>query len=389
MKFKHGFLTLGIIATIICLVSSAVNVNANPISNIFNKDEGGMHPKQQIDFVKKQIKKGVQPYSQAYSQLILKASEALNAQDHAIANFAVPGFYDNPEEHVKNSQSLQTDAFNAYACALAYALGKEEKYAVKAAQILKSWSTVNKTYSEHDGALVMAYSGSGLVIAGDLIKGYKGWSVGDKAQFDVWVRYVYKKACDQIRNHTNNWADWGRFGSILSADYLNDEAEIAENIRLIKSDLFNKIAEDGSMPEETRREENGLWYTYFSLTPITAACWIAYNRTGENLFVLEQDGKSIKKALDYLFYYNQHPDEWKWFENPKQGTPDSNYPTEGVFWPGDLMEAMGAFYDDSKFIEYVTPHRPIIYGAHHYAWTFPTLMPVWTKERFDENKTLF
>ena len=65
----------------------------------------------------------------------------------------------------------------------------------------------------------------------------------------------------------------GRLGSILSAHLLDNANEMAENIRLVKSDLFHKIAADGHMPEETAREANGIWYTYFSLAPITATCW--------------------------------------------------------------------------------------------------------------------
>ena len=54
-------------------------------------------------------------------------------------------------------------------------------------------------------------------------------------------------------------------------------------------------------------EKNGLWYTYFSLAPMTASFWVTYNLTGENLFLWEQEGKSVKKALDYLLrYQNLH-----------------------------------------------------------------------------------
>jgi hypothetical protein len=85
---------------------------------------------------------------------------------------------------------------------------------------------------------------------------------------------------------------------------------MTENIRLVKSDLFKKIAADGHMPEETAREVGGISYTYFSLAPITATCWVAYQSTGENLFTnYTQGNSSMKQALDYLHYYNLHPNE--------------------------------------------------------------------------------
>ena len=92
---------------------------------------GGMHPKQQIDFVKKKLQQEQQPYYDAYLQLIDYANAALVREDHALADFNVPGYYQEPEKHRANSKSLQSDAFDAYACALAYQLSGEEKYADK------------------------------------------------------------------------------------------------------------------------------------------------------------------------------------------------------------------------------------------------------------------
>jgi len=66
---------------------------------------------------------------------------------------------------------------------------------------------------------------------------------------------------NEIRNRTNNWTDWERFGSIISAYLLDNPAEIQENIRLFKNDIFHKLAWDGHMPEETACGVNGAWYT--------------------------------------------------------------------------------------------------------------------------------
>jgi hypothetical protein len=41
---------------------------------------------------------------------------------------------------------------------------------------------------------------------------------------------------------------------------------------------------------------------------------------------------------------------------------------------------MGGIYGDASFEAYAKKYRPIIYRRHHYAWTFPTLMPCeWAK----------
>lgn len=338
--------------------------------NLFAKvypHPGGMHPESQIEFVRGMIETGTQPYYNAYLQLIEKAEASFGDDIHAMADFNVPGYYQDAEGHRRNSKYLQSDAFNAYACALAWQLSGEDKYAFRALEFLMAWAEINKKYSDYDGSLVMAYSGTAMIMGGELLYHFSGWEKIDRQVFFEWVRNVYREACNEIRTRSNNWADWGRFGSALSGYLLDDHEEMVENSRLIKSDLFEKIADNGHMPEETRRGNNGLWYTYFSLAPITASCYVVYQATGENIFLLEKDGKSIKKALDYLFYYNQHPKKWIWHDNPRTGSPSG--------WPGVLFEAMGVVYDDQDYLDYVREARPLIYDSHHFAWSFPTLMP--------------
>ena len=342
---------------------------------------GGMHSKAQIKFVRHEIRDKHEPYFSAFQQLLGITDTILKKEHHALTDFSVPGFYKKPEEHIRNSRSLATDAFNAYACALAWQLSGEEKYAKHAIYILNAWSTINKRYSESDGTLVMSYTGTAMVMAAELMSNNKNWSDTDKHLFSNWVKTVYRKATNEIRNKKNNWADWGRFGSTLSAYYLDDTEDLKENIRLFKSDLFDKIAEDGHMPQETRRGVNGIWYTYFSLAPMTATAWVAFNATGENLFALRKEGRSVKAAIDYLLFYNRHPNEWTWFKNPVQGTHESKFSdldlkTFNSFWPANLIEAMSGIFSDSEYVSYAAPYRPLCYENHHFAWVFTTLMPV-------------
>ncbi|MDD4920873.1 MAG: alginate lyase family protein [Bacteroidales bacterium] len=327
----------------------------------------GMHPLKQINFVKKQIRERQEPYDAAYRKLLLMADSIQVVSHHALVDFSVPGFYDKPAEHRANSLALQQDAFGAYCSALAYILSGEEKYGDKACYFLNAWALTNKGYSGHDGVLVMSYSGSAFLIAAELMSDQKIWKKMEQDVFRKWVKSVYQNATNIIRVHKNNWADWGRFGSLLAASYLDDQLEVSENIRLIKSDLELKILQDGSMPEETRRGNNGIWYTYFSLAPMTAACWVTYNLTGENLFNWTPNGISIKMALDSLAYYNAHPSDWKWSSNPNIGLKDT--------WPYNLIESMSGIYNDTTYMEYVKGRQPIVYDKHHFAWTFSTIMP--------------
>jgi len=327
-----------------------------------------MHPNTQIQYVKLQIEKKAEPYYSAYLQLIQVSDSLLNMPQHALKNLSVPGYYINPEGHRSISSLLSEDAFAAYACALSYRLSGKQEYGEKACYFLNAWGTINKEYSDSDGALVLTYDGTALLIAAELMFDSPVWTEDAKMQFSQWVTLVYQQATDSIRIRKNNWGDWGRFGSLLCASFLNNSQNFNFNVQLIKSDLDQRIAPDGRMVEEIKRGKNGIWYTYFSLAPITASCWAIYNRTGENLFLSKKEGALIKKALDYLLYYAKHPDKWKWALDPRSG--------KGELWPENLLEAMSGVYKDNKYTKFLKDKRPIIYSFHHYAWTFPTLMPL-------------
>ena len=350
------------------ILTSCTSEDSNP-GKPSDKRDAFMHPTAQINFVRRQIQDKNEPYKSAYGQLKWRAGNALPEPHHALEDYNVPGYFEKPQEHMDSSRCLETDGFNAYSCALAYRLDAGDEYAEKACELLNAWATINKKYSGDDGALAMCNSATAMIIAAQLLSESDIWKKEDREQFDKWVVNVYWKACNEIRNLLkNNHDDWGRFGSMLCAVYFDDKEEIKENVRLIKSDLFEKIAADGSMPAETCRKERGIWYTYFSLAPMTAACWLVYTSTGENLFALEKDGVSIKKALDYLFYYDQHPDEWEWYPNQITGGLER--------WPNTLFEAMIGIYNDQRYVEYNNDFRPVMYNYHHYAWVFPTLMPL-------------
>mgnify|MGYP003575372707 CR=1 FL=1 len=333
---------------------------------------GGMHPQKQLEYVKKQIRSGNKSFEVAYQQLLVHADSALLSTHHALADFSIPGFYFKPVEHRRNKAGLQSDSFLAYTCALAWHLNGKKIYAERALYYLNAWSSTNKKYSDADGALVLSYTASALVMAGELMRSYSGWKKKDKDRFTGWIVNVYRKAGNEIRNRPNNWGDWGRFASTLADYYLDDEIDMAENLRLIKSDLHTKIAMNGHMPEEVKREANGIWYTYFSLAPITASCWVIANATRENLFDSQDYGAKIKKALDYLLYFQQRPAEWTWFKDPRTGSALDQY----NYWPANLFEAMSGVYNDSQFKAFTEKSRPVMYRKHDLSWIYPTLFPL-------------
>lgn len=142
--------------TLLILVTiTMISCNNNQLQYNHN-----MHPVSQIKQVRNEIKNKREPILAAYQQLLHYADSILDMPENALVDFAVSGYYDDPKAHRANSLALQQDAFAAYCSALAYQLSGEKKYGEKACYFLNAWATTNKKYSEHDGVLVMAYSGS-------------------------------------------------------------------------------------------------------------------------------------------------------------------------------------------------------------------------------------
>lgn len=218
----------------------------------------------------------------------------------------------------------------------------------------------------------MSYSGCGLLIAAELLQNDKNWRPDDKQKFIDWLKNVYQPSTGKLYYRDNNTGDWSRYASLIASSILKDTADINATVKIIKENLLNHIASDGHLIEEVKRERKGLWYTYFSLAPKTTSIWAIYNITGENLFEQNRDEISLKKSLDYLFYYTNYPKEWKWFNNIEVADA-TTYPG---FWPVNLFDAMQYIYSDSNYNNYILPLRPIILNKHHFAWTFPSLMPV-------------
>lgn len=333
---------------------------------------GGLHSRSQIETAQKALAAGAQPWTAAYEKLVQQAEKGLDRSPEAVTDFNVPAYYKDAAGHKKAMGRLSKDAWVAYSCAVAYQLtsGKKKiQYADKAVQVLTSWATTNRKTSNADGDLAMVDAGAGLVFAAELMTDYDGWKKEQRAEFKKWLGSVYLKSSRHIVRRSNNWGDWGVLGCIASHHFLDDSKGLDGDIERIRKKIDHAIEAGGRMPAETRRGKNGIWYTYFALAPLTAACQIAANARGVDLFQYKgKDGAGIEEALDYLLQYSREPGKW-----PHYRKKDLNLP-RAKGWPGNLYEAMSGIYDKKEYETWIKDARPIMVHGHHYAWSLPTLL---------------
>lgn len=353
-----------------------------PSKNTVFIHPGGMHTVPQIQTVRQNKEK--EPWKSAYDQLIREADKGLAEDAAAVRVLTVPAYYFNPVQSMSAKKGLSENASAAYALALAYQLDSNDKriqYAQKSVNLLTAWAKINKRVSGADGDLVLCYAGIPMIFAADLLSDYDGWTIYDRETFKEWVDLVFRKSADKIKTRANNWGAWGVFASISAAHLLDDRQGVLDDINLIKKRISETIASNGELPQENKRTNSGMWYTYFALAATTGAGQIALNATGTNLFeYTTPNGRTIKLALDRFFLYCQKACEWPYRKpiGPLGKIYNIFYPStdelkipEPWDWPANLYEAMSAVYGEKDWEGWLEKHRPIRGGR---GWIYPTLM---------------
>lgn len=343
---------------------------------------GLLHTAAELDTMRQH--RDQEPWATAFAALLQEADAALAHPPAPLADLSVPAYYDDPAGHEAAKQALSDDAFAAYACALAFQLARTDAqravYANKAIEILDAWATVNTRVSGADGSLVMMYKGIHLVYAADLVAGYPGWGADAAARFRTWVATQFASSADEKKTARNNHGAWGTLGAMAAAAYLGDGPALDVEIERLRARIRDEIDANGELPEENKRTNSGIWYTYFALAPMTGAAQLARNVRGLDLFDhVAANGRSLRLALDRLFFYAEHPDAWPhhlpdglagelWrllypcADELELPTPNS--------WPGNLFEAMASEYGVGAWSAWVEPYRPQR-GGH--IWIYPTL----------------
>ncbi|SFD52763.1 Alginate lyase [Paenibacillus catalpae] len=310
-------------------------------------------------------------------ELLRMAKDSLTISCHAVPVWHIPGFYFDTDSHLAAKRLMETDVQAAYTTALAYRLTGNTVFADKAMELIQGWAAVNREITDKDGPLVSAYLGAGLLQAAEWIKTYPGWQRAEQEQFVQWTTLVLLPEWDQIPLR-NNWWSWSLYAQLLLYRFMGDTTAFAEEAANLKEHIDSSLSLTGFIPEETTRGTNAIWYHYFALAPLTAAAKQILDVTGEDLFRwISPGGKSIKQALDTLFYYaDGRAEEWPYEQGqnfPSPLTPRS--------WPLDLYEAMSRVYEDPEYDRFVSSYRPIIGNMNRnsgyfqsYAWVFPELL---------------
>ncbi|MDR1283338.1 MAG: alginate lyase family protein [Opitutaceae bacterium] len=205
---------------------------------------------------------------------------------------------------------------------LAWFHTRDEKYAARAAKLLRTWFIVPETrmnpnfnYASawpgvHDGMAIGIIEGADLIRMLDSVKLLalsKFWTSADDASLKDWFRAYTTWLLESPPGKTeaamvNNHGAWHAAQVAAFSLYTGDAGRVADALKKARRFIGTQIAADGSLPHELNRNRS-LWYTLYGLRALTtlAGCAAA---AGDDLWHWRNpetpDTPSLKMAFDAL-----------------------------------------------------------------------------------------
>lgn len=238
----------------------------------------------------------------------------------------------NPEVHLITDHAKADQLEKAVqTLAIAYYYSGEEKYAKKASQFLHVWFLDSTTKMNPNLQFAQAIKGvndgrgTGLIetigfstilnVVG-LLDGSKYWTKEDKIQLKQWfsdylnwmLESANGKAERKAKNNHGIWYDM----QILSIElYLGKKEMAKEFVTTTINRIANQIEPDGRMPLELTRTA-ALSYSTFCLEAWFKTATLADNIGVDLWHYTTSDGRSIKKAIDWLLPYALGEKKWEY-----------------------------------------------------------------------------
>lgn len=278
-------------------------------------------------------------------------------------------------------KAARRDLYQAVeALGTAYHFFGEEQYAAKAASLIRTWFIEPTTrmnphmqYGQYvqgrnEGrpfGIIETRVFQEILDAVQLIRGSEAWTSEDHQALQQWIS-------DYL-----DWlltSEWGRFEcnngnnhetacnlQIISYALFADRPEVADEIfERFRQQNILQIEADGSQPREISRTKS-LSYSTMNLALMLHIADLAASR-GIDLYAFEtEDGRSLKKAFDFLKPYFSAPESW-----PHQQITELNPESDTLFYILRRAHLLEAQYDAESVLqayhgEAFTGHRGRLY----------------------------
>jgi hypothetical protein len=371
-----------------------------PISSVLKAQDSLIHnpglfllDKGTLDLTKISIESGKASSSVQYQELLRVSKKLLKVKPHSIMeksqippsgnkhDYMSLGVYWWPDSHSENGEpyirkdgernpeALDYTDHNFFSqtnegifnLSLAYYLSSNEDYAIKAVEFLRVWylnpdtkmnpnlnfAQAVKGKNTGRGAGVLDGRSIAFMIEGlGLIDNSPSLTPHDRKEIHQWLTdyrtwLLESKNGKSELNAKNNHGTWFDVQMMSVSLYLGLTGyakEYAERLKTKRIDY--QIESDGKQPEELIRTK-ALHYSWFNLEAIVLFAAIAKNIGLDYWNYVSADGRSIKKAIEYLYPFTAGDETWPY----KQITPLGSGSAATV-----LIYAY-KFYGDKKYLD--------------------------------------
>ena len=276
------------------------------------------------------------------------------------------------------------EAFNEMAhgvqvLAMAFYYTENESYAVQASKFLRAWffdqATKMNPNVEH-GQIIMGRRNSGrraginemrflsnVLDSELLLKKSKSWTFEDHQLLVQWFETYFKwlttsshgKEESQRPNNHSTWFDVQYCSIAIFLGKIDSAKKVLEDAKELR--IKNQMKIDGSFPLEIERASS-LHYSLYNLTAMFGLATLAEKVDVDLWNYRSDDGRSIRKALDYLLPFSDAQKKWPYPELRDD---------ESWHWPFLLSQAVRA-YRTKEYQDALTQAEKIVNHSCTYCY---------------------
>lgn len=256
-----------------------------------------------LEFMKKQVLKGEQPWKDAFDRL-----KAATDPDFVVTPYThvFRGSYGKPNI---GGDDLSKGANMAYNCALLWYITRDKAYATKAIEIINAWSLVLWDLDYNDAKLLAGWTGHLFCNAAEILRYTDaGWQQKDIDSFTNMLMTVYYPLMRFYYPQANgNW-DGAIIHAILAIAVFTDNREMFINglnqflYGPVNGSIFKYIYPSGQC-QETMRDQG---HVQLGLGEFAGAARIAYTQ-GVDLFSIGNNRIALGYEFTAGFLFGEKP----------------------------------------------------------------------------------
>lgn len=203
--------------------------------------------KGQLDFARSQVNTGAQPWKGAFDRMLASKYADLNRTPKPRAVVEC-GSYSNPNYGCTDERE---DAIAAYTHALAWYVTRDERHAKKAIELMDAWSAVIRDHTNSNAPLQTGWAGSSWPKAAEIIKYTYTGNWANSGRFATMLRTVYLPEIINGSNSNGNWELSMMEAAVGISVFLEDKASYDKAMAKFRTRTaaFVYLSSDGDLPK--------------------------------------------------------------------------------------------------------------------------------------------